>query len=79
VIFMDAPDRGALMLVRFIGISLLAVTLVDLALYWVVAQHNHAEMTLFSCVLKSIPAVIGVSLLVKAKVVAEWISNKLDE
>ena len=76
---MDAPDRGALMLVRFIGISLLAVTLVNLALYWVVTQHSHTEMTIFPCLLKSIPAVIGVILLVKAKAVAEWISDKMDE
>lgn len=67
------------MLVRFIGISLLAVTLVNLALYWVVAQHNHTEMTIFPCLLKSIPAVIGVILLVKARAVAEWISDKMDE
>ena len=67
------------MLVRFIGISLLAVTLVNLALYWVVAQHNHTGMTIFPCLLKSIPAVIGVILLVKARAVAEWISDKMDE
>jgi hypothetical protein len=76
---MDAPDRGALMLVRFIAISLLAVTLVDLTLYWVVAQHNHTEMTIFPCVLKSIPAVIGLALLLKARAVAQWISDKMDE
>jgi hypothetical protein len=76
---MDAPDRGALMLVRFIAISLLAVTLVNLALYWVIAQHNHIKMTIFPCVLKSIPAVIGLVLLVKARAVAEWISDKMDE
>jgi hypothetical protein len=76
---MDAPDRGALMLVRFIGVSLLAVTLVDLVLYWVVAQHNQTGMTIFSCVLKSIPAVIGLVLLMKARAVAQWISDKMDE
>jgi uncharacterized membrane protein len=76
---MDAPDRGALMLVRFIGVSLMGVTLVNLALYWVVTQHNHTEMTIFPCVLKSIPAVIGLVVLIKARVLAEWISNKLDE
>ena len=76
---MDAPDRGALMLVRFIGVSLLAVSLVDLALYWVVAQHNQTEMAIFPCVLKSIPAVIGLVLLVKARAVAQWISDKMDE
>jgi hypothetical protein len=76
---MDAPDRGALMLVRFIAVSLMGITLVNLALYWVVTQHNHTEMTIFPCVLKSIPAVIGLVVLIKARVLAEWISNKLDE
>jgi hypothetical protein len=76
---MDAPDRGALMLVRFIAVSLLAVTLVNLALYWVITQHNSTEMTIFPCVLKSIPAVVGLVLLVKARAVAEWISDKMDE
>jgi len=36
-------------------------------------------MTIFPCVLKSIPAVIGLVLLVKARAVAEWISDKMDE
>jgi len=67
------------MLVRFIGLSLMGVTLVNLVLYWVVAQHNHTGMTIFSCVLKSIPAVIGVILLVKARAVAGWISDQLGE
>jgi hypothetical protein len=77
--FMDAPERGALMLVRFFAVSLMAIALVNLALYWVVTEHNHTQITLFSCVLKSIPAVIGIILLIKAKAVAEWISNKFDE
>jgi len=76
---MDAPDRGALMLVRFIAVSLICVTLVELALYWVIAQHNHTPVGVFPCILKSIPAVVGVVMLIKAKAIAEWISNKLDE
>jgi hypothetical protein len=76
---MDAPDRGALMLVRFIGVSLICVTLVELTLYWVIAQHNHTPVGIFTCFLKSIPAVVGIVTLVKAKAIAEWISNKLDE
>jgi hypothetical protein len=76
---MDAPDRGALMLVRFIGVSLICVTLVELTLYWVIAQHNHTPVGIFPCILKSIPAVAGVVMLVRAKAIAEWISNKLDE
>jgi hypothetical protein len=76
---MDAPDRGALMLIRFIALSLMGVTLVDLVLYWVVSQHNHTRMTIFSCVLNSIPAVIGLVVLIKARAIAGWISSKLDE
>jgi hypothetical protein len=76
---MDAPDRGALMLVRFIAVSLICVTLVELTLYWAIAQHNHTPVGTFPCILKSIPAVAGVVMLIKAKAIAEWISNKLDE
>ncbi|MEI9864390.1 MAG: hypothetical protein WDN00_07500 [Limisphaerales bacterium] len=76
---MDAPERGALMLVRFIAAALLGWAVVELVLYWVVSQHYHRPMEIFPCVLKSIPAVIGLVILVKAKTVAEWISNKLDE
>ncbi len=76
---MDAPDRGALMLVRFIAVSLICVTLVELALYWVIAEHNHTALEIFPCILKSIPAVLGIVVLIKAKTLAEWISNKLDE
>jgi hypothetical protein len=76
---MDAPDRGALMLVRFIALSLLGVTIVNLTLYWVVSEHERIEMASLPCILKSIPAVIGVILLIKARAVAGWISDKLDE
>jgi hypothetical protein len=76
---MDAPQRGALMLVRFIAAALIGWAVVDLALYWVIAQHNRTALEILPCVLKSIPAVIGVVILVKARAVAEWISNKLDE
>jgi len=76
---MDAPDRGALMLVRFIAVSLLAMTLVNLALYWVVSSTHHEPMLVFPCALKCVPAVIGLVVLIKARAIAEWISNKLDE
>lgn len=67
------------MLVRFIAVALIGVTLVELALYWVVSASQHTPMLAFPCVLKSIPAVLGVVILIKARAVAEWISNKLDE
>jgi hypothetical protein len=76
---MDAPERGALMLVRFIAAALISWTFVDLALYCFIAQHNHTALKIFPCILKSIPAVLGIVILIKAKAVAEWISNKMDE
>jgi hypothetical protein len=76
---MEAPDRGALMLVRFIAASLIGWAVVELALYWVISQHNNTPMKAFPCVLKSIPAVLGIVVLIKAKALAEWISNKMDE
>jgi hypothetical protein len=76
---MDAPERGALMLVRFVAAALIGWTLVDLALYWVIAQHDHKAMEIVPCILKSIPGLAGIVILVKARVLAEWISNKLDE
>ena len=75
---MDAPERGALMLVRFIAATLIGWTVVDFALYWVVSQHNHTPMEIFPCVLKSIPFVLGVAMLIKSKAVAQWVSDKLD-
>ena len=75
---MDAPERGALMLVRFIAAALLGATLVDLTLYWVVAQHNQTSLSILACAVKSIPAVIGIILFIKEKALAAWISDKLD-
>jgi hypothetical protein len=75
---MDAPDRGALMLVRFTAVALIGWTVVEFALYWVVSQHNHTPMKIFPCMLKSVPAVLGVVALIKSKALAQWISDKLD-
>lgn len=67
------------MLVRFIAVALMCASLVELTLYWVIAKHNNTPAEIFPCILKSIPAVVGVVMLIKAKAIAEWISNKLDE
>lgn len=76
---MEAPERGALMLVRFVAAALVGWTVVDLALYWLVSQHNHTSFSALGCVFKSIPAVLGIGMFIKARALAEWISNKLDE
>ena len=75
---MDAPERGALMLVRFIAAALIGWAVVDFALYWVVCSHNHKPVEIITCILKALPLLAGVIMLIKAKSLAEWLSDKLD-
>jgi uncharacterized membrane protein YhhN len=75
---MDSPERGALMLVRFIAAALVGWAIVELVLYWVVCNHNNVPVKIFPCVLKSLPFLAGVAILIKSKSLAEWLSDKLD-
>ena len=75
---MDAPERGALMLVRFIALSLLGWTVVELGLYWVISSSHHTTLKIFPCLMKSIPLVLGIVMLVRAKSLAAWVSDKLE-
>jgi hypothetical protein len=75
---MDAPERGALMLVRFSAAALMAVSVVELALYWLESNVHHTPLQAAHGVLLSIPFVLGVIALIKAKTIAEWISDKFD-
>jgi small-conductance mechanosensitive channel len=76
---MDSPERGALMLVRFIAIALMGWAVAELALYWAIAQHNHTPLETGKIIIKSLPFLAGVIVLIKAKALAEWISNFLDD
>ena len=76
---MDAPERGALMLVRFIAAALIGWTIVELVLYLAVCDHNHTAMQALPCILKLVPLLLGITVLIKAKALAEWISNILDD
>ena len=75
---METPERGALMLVRFIALALIGWALAELALYWVVCHHGNKPMTIIPCFLKSLPMLAGIAMLTKARSLAEWISDKLD-
>jgi hypothetical protein len=76
---MDAPHRGALMLVRFIAVALIGLGVIELSLSWVESYERHTSMKTFDFVLPAMLVVLGVVGLVKADSLAEWISNKLDE
>ena len=76
---MDAPERGALMLVRFIAAALIGWAIVDIVLYLAVCQHNNQPVSITTCLLKSISAMLGFVILIKARAIAAWISNLFDE
>jgi len=78
---MDAPERGGLTLVRLIGVMLVVATLLELGLYWAkcsIPEHK-TPVELIPVLLRLIPAALGAVVLIKARALAEWISNILDE
>jgi len=78
---MDAPERGGLMLVRLIGVSLVVASILELGLYWAkcsIPDHK-VPVELIPVLLYLIPAVLGFVVLIKARALAEWISNILDQ
>ena len=76
---MDAPHRGALMLVRFIAVALIGLGVIELSLSWVESYERHTPIRIVDFVLPVILVVPGVVGLFKAGSLAAWISNKLDE
>ena len=66
------------MLVRFIAAAMMGWAVIDLALYWLVCRHNNQPLEIFRCILKSLPFLIGVVMLIKARSLADWISDRLD-
>ena len=66
------------MFVRFLACALMGWAVVEVALYLAVCHHKKLPVEIFPCVIKSIPLVIGLVMLVKARALAEWIADKLD-
>jgi hypothetical protein len=75
---METPERGALMLVRFTAVALIGWSVVELALYVVVSQHNSTPITFLPCLIRSVPFLAGVAILVRARAIAQWVADKLD-
>ena len=78
---MEATERGALTLVQLVGVLYVVASMLELGLYWAkCANPRHpVPVEAIPCALKLIPAAIGLVILIKAKAVAEWISNILDD
>ena len=75
---MDAPERGALMLVRFIAVALVCAGVLEFALYWVNNSVHQLPARMVPCIIKSFPVLIGIIMLIRSKSLARWISDKLD-
>ena len=77
---MDAPERAVLKSVWCIALALIIISLVEIGLYLTecLVPKEHIPMKILPFVSKSIPAVLGIVMLVKSKALAEWISDKLD-
>ena len=69
------------MLVRFIAVALIGWSLVDFGLDWAghhYSPQTHPELKWPGILEDSLPALLGVIVLVKANALAEWISDTLD-
>lgn len=81
---MDSSERGALGLVRLIGACIIVVGLLDAGLYFtqylmpLSGSHQHSPtppVNILRLVLDSIPVIIGIVVIVKARAIAEWLSD----
>jgi hypothetical protein len=83
---MESYERGALGLVRLIALGFIALGLLDAGLYLtqyltpLIHQHHAsgqpaAPLKVLRLLLDSIPLIIGIVILVKAKALAEWLSD----
>ena len=75
---MDAPERGALMLVRFTAATLVGVSAIEFTLAWLESSAHHAPLKISDLILQTILLLLGVAIFIKARPVARWISDKLD-
>jgi hypothetical protein len=76
---MDAPQRGALMLVRFVAVAVIGLSLLEVGLYVAGNLARHLAIGKVHCALLTMPSVIGIVMLARSKAVAEWLSDKLEE
>jgi apolipoprotein N-acyltransferase len=76
---MDTPDRGARMLVYLVAIALMGFGVINLSLHWIESSVHHTPMRIVHFAIPAIFFVPGIVVLIKARSIAEWISNRLDE
>jgi hypothetical protein len=77
---MDSPERGALTLVRLLGAMTVVMSFLELGLYLAkcYAPGHPVPVQPLAAALYLVPAALGVVVLIKARALAEWLSNFLD-
>ena len=68
------------MFVRLVGVLFVVATILDLGLYWAKCAFAKPPLPVETVpvLLKLVPAVIGLVILIKARSLAQWLSDKLD-
>ncbi|HXB58162.1 MAG TPA: hypothetical protein VNU95_01275 [Candidatus Acidoferrales bacterium] len=77
---MESFQRGALSLVRLVAACLIMVGLLDVCLYLTkcFTPHHRVPVNYLIVLLDFIPGLIGITILVKAKAIAEWLSDMME-
>ena len=66
------------MLVRFVAVALVGVSLALLAEPLTYAASNKTPLEILPCVLRALPALAGMVMLVRARALAAWLDDFLD-
>ena len=66
------------MLVRFVAAACMGMSVVELALYWAEFKLRHVPVNIPFAVLWGILFAAGVVMLVRARAIANWVSDKLE-
>ena len=84
---MESSQRGALGLVRLIALCLMVIGLLDAGLYFtqylgLLSSATHREprqpLNIVRIILDSLPIIIGIAVLIKAKAIAEWVADLIE-
>ena len=66
------------MLVRFVAVALIGWSIVENALYVALSHHQKIPVELLPCIVRSLPFLVGLAMIIKARAIAQWLADTLD-
>ena len=66
------------MFVRFVAACFMGMSVVELALYWAEYKFRHVPASVLFSALWVVLFLAGAVILIRAKAIADWISDKLE-